>query len=1115
MTLLYSGYDSYYRDGQGRPVVSTFEGPGRARDWEYIIQKTNAAFIPDWSKTNGNTYVDASYIEFLEAAERNCGTDLQYMMPASPWFYTNLPGYKKNWLSGSSYVQIISWNDFGANTGAVVVTVGSMTVDKRPIETSCDDTSGYTNWNAFVASTAGGTVSRTVNSTQWVCIEGTAAAGFDELCAFTCRYGYCPVGACLCTKMGPGNTLPGPDTPGFGTASYWGLCSFACNYGFGCPNAYCDTAEHDLVIPNVSPFTPDACTSGVGEGSLGGLCGFLCNFGFCPIHSCTCTSTGALHLPPGPSDTVTGEADPRVDERIFGPLCEFACSRGYCPEGVCVQVDIDDGNPYKDINVAYIGPEVHSNPTAACESPCVLVLPPSGLPATTTIQLPPYTTSFQVGQTITTTTLYPADIVTDVISFSNINITGSVTDGAVFPRCTSMKPDAIPITLTYVSNSATTVTIRQVDLPPWLQITQGPAEKWTSTCGGWTSGTITNSDIQWTYSPSTAISSSPVPVYTGGVFPPPSRVEPITEPMGNTCSNKRCPSDKEDDDVVIVRVKCDELWFFIFCIDTKIFGWKFTFPKGIMGPGPPPLLHNIEGWKFIHPPNRPAWPKIIFGQPSARDYDSDSDSDSDGNSSTIPPCSLHHSFGTMLIFVRFLPKSLYLNINDMPGIASGNRWQNTVATPQSRRDVEPRTSVPARNMTTLRGRAIDNPTVDDEGNWHRSLISTPRGEKWYVQGLHHYYHDGKLGEGQYVYITEEGILDPAYMLQGASLATYAVEHSIFNGMLSLDAFIHAQNVAQFVVGQTTGIVPRATLVTMPINDQNWMTGFAPGSGWPVELKKIRQKEYLVRYVQDTLDCVWVNSAGNIHDQVIMFPDLSFPTMWKHSREMRDMLVVAATSKHGFLAKLNLAWSVGNGLDVEADIRGQWYQESRLPSPGNTHSWTPGGGSESALTWHAGPVQPTCTANCGKLCTGYYCVPQPTGSPPDFFDPVNTAVSTTTTTTTATTPSSKPNLTPLTRGPINCFNEADYPGHTDIQSNGQDYFSVEFSGVGKGGLTISPGDAPIRFRRTDNYGVNYDYRVEWVDGCVTTVGQQSFQFPISQASPITAYLLVREAFTKCK
>ena len=55
------------------------------------------------------------------------------MAPAAPWFYTNLPGFKKNWLwRGDSlwvdrwlqliagekeqqpeFIQIISWNDYG------------------------------------------------------------------------------------------------------------------------------------------------------------------------------------------------------------------------------------------------------------------------------------------------------------------------------------------------------------------------------------------------------------------------------------------------------------------------------------------------------------------------------------------------------------------------------------------------------------------------------------------------------------------------------------------------------------------------------------------------------------------------------------------------------------------------------------------------------------------------------------------------------------------------------------------------------------------------------------------------------------------------------------------
>jgi hypothetical protein len=69
------------------------------------------------------TYVDASYNQTLTAAGK------PYMMPVSPWFYTNMPGYSKNWLWRGDdlwyqrwmqvwylqpeFVEIISWNDFG------------------------------------------------------------------------------------------------------------------------------------------------------------------------------------------------------------------------------------------------------------------------------------------------------------------------------------------------------------------------------------------------------------------------------------------------------------------------------------------------------------------------------------------------------------------------------------------------------------------------------------------------------------------------------------------------------------------------------------------------------------------------------------------------------------------------------------------------------------------------------------------------------------------------------------------------------------------------------------------------------------------------------------------
>ncbi|KAJ5117555.1 hypothetical protein N7448_011187 [Penicillium atrosanguineum] len=141
----YSARSSYFfYDGQ--PFVSTFEGPDRAVDWPYIKSATGCFFVPSWSSLGAklavetgvvdglfswagwpwgsediNTYIDASYIQHLAG--------MPYMMPVSPWFFTNLPGYKKNWMWRGDhlwhdrwqevlyvqpqFVEIISWNDYG------------------------------------------------------------------------------------------------------------------------------------------------------------------------------------------------------------------------------------------------------------------------------------------------------------------------------------------------------------------------------------------------------------------------------------------------------------------------------------------------------------------------------------------------------------------------------------------------------------------------------------------------------------------------------------------------------------------------------------------------------------------------------------------------------------------------------------------------------------------------------------------------------------------------------------------------------------------------------------------------------------------------------------------
>ncbi|KAM7191243.1 glucan-beta-glucosidase [Naviculisporaceae sp. PSN 640] len=170
------------------------------------------------------------------------------------------------------------------------------------------------------------------------------------------------------------------------------------------------------------------------------------------------------------------------------------------------------------------------------------------------------------------------------------------------------------------------------------------------------------------------------------------------------------------------------------------------------------------------------------------------------------------------------------------------------------------------------------------------------------------------------------------------------------------------------------------------------------------------------------------------------------------------------------------------------------------------------------------ASPTCTSGTGcggKLCTGFWCKPTPVGTPPGIRDPKDpnssgfeaptSHVGDGTTTSSGTGPSP----VPLSRGPINCHRESDFPGHADIQSDDQHEFSVDFSGLFASDVTIGPGDAPITLRKTDSHGVNYDYKAEWISGCETTVDRQGFQFPLGPSqSLITAYLLVREDYTKC-
>ncbi|RYP57836.1 hypothetical protein DL769_009244 [Monosporascus sp. CRB-8-3] len=136
----------------------------------------------------------------------------------------------------------------------------------------------------------------------------------------------------------------------------------------------------------------------------------------------------------------------------------------------------------------------------------------------------------------------------------------------------------------------------------------------------------------------------------------------------------------------------------------------------------------------------------------------------------------------------------------------------------------------------------------------------------------------------------------------------------------------------------------------------------------------------------------------------------------------------------------------------------------------------------------------------------------TPSPSSTTSSVSTTSSTSSTSTT-TQPTPTP-TTPLERGPIICHNEADFPGHADINPDAQDEFSTDFSGLDDVDEYLGPGSPAIELNIKDGDDISYQYSASWVEGCVTSVDKQSYRFPLGSPSQITAYLLVREAFTNC-
>ncbi|KAI2627645.1 glycoside hydrolase family 71 protein [Hypoxylon sp. NC1633] len=136
----------------GKPFVSTFEGPDWVDNWASVRSATGDIFlVPDWSSLGPQgvgsrlSQIDGAFNwgawpnanEYTINTNNDIGykSSLQgkpYMMGVSPYFYTDLPQYNKNWYSSSDslwydrwtqvldilpeYIEIITWNDYGESS---------------------------------------------------------------------------------------------------------------------------------------------------------------------------------------------------------------------------------------------------------------------------------------------------------------------------------------------------------------------------------------------------------------------------------------------------------------------------------------------------------------------------------------------------------------------------------------------------------------------------------------------------------------------------------------------------------------------------------------------------------------------------------------------------------------------------------------------------------------------------------------------------------------------------------------------------------------------------------------------------------------------------------------
>ncbi|KAK2043757.1 hypothetical protein LZ31DRAFT_620708 [Colletotrichum somersetense] len=348
----YASSGTYFRY-KGKPFAQTncFVMPVFMPYWSSLGAKKAMAAgggVWPWGYWDVWTYSDASYKDYLGGKP--------YMMPISPWFYTNLPGNNKNWLWRGDHIWIREH------------AMGAFKISKAPFNYGTlphdIDFEQAVAWYKLASASAGtaicdrnGTVTNTASQLQAKYLPDEVMD--DKIFFITILNKKSKVECIVGGQSVEGRFYQGPEDDGPGM--YLGDCSprnyegtvefritkpgdltlqltgeevsYDCSRwnGFSNFDAYIMSSLDPSSLPvEADDYINLFCVKGTGMPKAGTLCEFTRSLDYCPPGACVCTKFGKPPVKPKPTG-IQGYPLPKLDAS-FSRLCSFTCNYGFCPE---------------------------------------------------------------------------------------------------------------------------------------------------------------------------------------------------------------------------------------------------------------------------------------------------------------------------------------------------------------------------------------------------------------------------------------------------------------------------------------------------------------------------------------------------------------------------------------------------------------------------------------------------------------------------------------------------------------------------------------------------------------------------------------------------------------